>query len=63
MKTVKPDMVSCLDNYVRILMKKGDLFSIDMNNVIFGKVLVEHDWLSDTVIAVYARYLCLIVVT
>ena len=45
-----------------------------MDNVIFGKAytdeieienieeLVQHNWLTATVVAVYARYLCLIVV-
>jgi len=41
MKTVKPEMISLLDSYVRVLMKKGDLILIYMNNVIFGKAYTE----------------------
>lgn len=69
METVKPDMVPFLDTYVRTIMKKGYTIPIYMDNVIFGKAytedievehiqeLVEHDLLSATVIAIYARFL------
>jgi len=74
MKTVKPAMVPFLDTYVNTIMIKGQTVPIYMDDVIFGKAyteeieienieeLVQHDWLSATVVAVYARYLCLIVV-
>jgi hypothetical protein len=69
MKTVKPAMVPFLDTYVKTIMVKGQSVPIYMNNVIFGKSytdeieienieeLVQHNWLSATVVAVYARYL------
>jgi hypothetical protein len=70
MKTVKPAMVPFLDTYVKAIMTEGQSVPIYMDNVIYGKAytdeveienieeLVQHDWLSATVIAVYARYLC-----
>jgi len=74
MKTMKPAMVPFLDTYVKAIMIKGQTVPIYMDNVIFGKAytdeieienieeLVQHNLLSATVVAVYTRYLCLIVV-
>ena len=67
-------MVPFLDTYVKTIMIKGQTVPIYMDDVIFGKAyaeeieienieeLVQHDWLSATVVAVYVRYLCLIVI-
>ena len=67
-------MVPFLDTYVKEIMIKGQSDPIYMDNVIFGKAytdeveienieeLVQDNWLSVTVVAVYARYPCLIVV-
>ncbi|AES76810.1 Ulp1 protease family, carboxy-terminal domain protein [Medicago truncatula] len=62
-------MVPFLDTYMKAIMIKGQTVPIYMDNIIYGKAytdeveienieeLVQHNWLSATVVAVYVRFL------